>query len=143
MWLFVVQVLSGIVWSAYELAFFLMFLDYIPQRRRADMLTIYNFAQAVAWCSGALLADGGSLRMEPMPPHIMASSSSRLWTPGMSRIALSDVAKPGTLADPVVPCHQQRSRIKFECGGDQRDPRRRHRFRSRRQPHARRRLGGR
>ncbi len=55
LWLFVVQVLSGILWAAYELAFFLMFLDYIPQRRRADMLTIFNFAHAVAWCTGALL----------------------------------------------------------------------------------------
>ncbi len=54
-WLFAVQVLSGILWAAYELAFFLMFLDYIPQRQRADMLTIFNFAHALAWCAGALL----------------------------------------------------------------------------------------
>jgi MFS family permease len=54
-WLFVVQVLSGILWAAYELAFFLMFLDHIPQRKRADMLTIFNFAHAIAWCTGALM----------------------------------------------------------------------------------------
>ncbi len=29
LWLIFVQALSGILWSAYELAFFLMFLDYI------------------------------------------------------------------------------------------------------------------
>ncbi len=54
-WLFVVQVLSGILWAAYELAFFLMILDHIPQRQRADMMTIFNFAHAAAWCAGALL----------------------------------------------------------------------------------------
>ncbi|MDZ4850456.1 MAG: MFS transporter [Pirellulaceae bacterium] len=54
-WLVTVQIVSGILWAAYELAFFLMFLDYIPQRKRSDMLTIYNFAHAVAWCLGALL----------------------------------------------------------------------------------------
>ncbi len=54
-WLVFVQIVSGILWAAYELAFFLMFLDFIPQRRRADMLTIFNFAHSIAWCCGALL----------------------------------------------------------------------------------------
>ncbi len=54
LWLIFVQALSGILWSAYELAFFLMFLDYIPQRRRADMLSIYYLANSIAHCCGAL-----------------------------------------------------------------------------------------
>lgn len=54
-WLVFVQIVSGILWAAYELAFSLMFFEYIPQRRRADMLTIFNFANAIAWCGGALL----------------------------------------------------------------------------------------
>jgi len=54
-WLVFVQIVSGILWAAYELAFFLMFLDFIPQRRRADMLTIFNFAFSISWCCGALL----------------------------------------------------------------------------------------
>jgi MFS family permease len=53
-WLVFVQALSGFLWSAYELAFFLMFLDYIPQRRRADMLSIYYLANSIAHCCGAL-----------------------------------------------------------------------------------------
>jgi MFS family permease len=53
-WLVFIQALAGILWSAYELAFFLMFLDYIPQHRRADMLSIYYLANSSASCIGAL-----------------------------------------------------------------------------------------
>jgi MFS family permease len=54
-WLATVQIISGIVWAAYELGFFLRFLQDIPQKRRAQLLTYYNFANATAWCGGALL----------------------------------------------------------------------------------------
>ncbi len=54
-WLAVVQIVSGIVWAAYELGFFLRFLQDIPQKRRAQLLTYYNFANATAWCGGSLL----------------------------------------------------------------------------------------
>jgi MFS family permease len=53
-WLVAIQVLAGFLWSAYELALFLMFLDYIPQRRRADILTIYYLANSMASCVGAM-----------------------------------------------------------------------------------------
>lgn len=54
-WVIVVQALSGVLWAGYELAFFLLFLQDIPQKYRADTLTIYNFANSAAWCLGALL----------------------------------------------------------------------------------------
>ncbi len=54
-WLLLVQALSGTVWGAYELGFFLRFLQDIPSSTRAKLLTYYNFANASAWCSGALL----------------------------------------------------------------------------------------
>lgn len=53
-WLVFIQVLAGMLWSAYELAFFLMFLDYIPQHRRADMMSIYYFFNSLATCGGAI-----------------------------------------------------------------------------------------
>lgn len=53
-WLIFIQALAGVLWSAYELAFFLMFLEFIPQRRRADMLSIYYLANSCASCLGAL-----------------------------------------------------------------------------------------
>jgi MFS family permease len=53
-WLLLVQVFSGIVWAAYELGFFLMFFEVLPQRRRAKMLTIYNFANTLAIFCGAM-----------------------------------------------------------------------------------------
>ena len=53
-WLIVVQILSGFFWSAYELSFFLMFMEELPQKRRATALTIFNFGNSLTWCLGAL-----------------------------------------------------------------------------------------
>jgi len=53
-WLIIVQMLSGFLWSAYELAFFLMFMEEIPQNRRASALTIFNFGNSCTWFLGAL-----------------------------------------------------------------------------------------
>jgi MFS family permease len=49
------QVLSGAVWAAFELAMFLLFFDAIPRRRRVTVLTWYNFGNAAAMAAGALL----------------------------------------------------------------------------------------
>ncbi len=54
-WLLIVQFCSGAMWAAYELAFFLIFLDAIPEQRRTDLLTIFNLFNAGASVGGALL----------------------------------------------------------------------------------------
>jgi MFS family permease len=54
-WLAGVQVLSGILWAAYELGFFLMFFEALPVQQRTRMLTYYNLANTSAWCVGALV----------------------------------------------------------------------------------------
>jgi MFS family permease len=53
-----VQLLSGIVWAAYELAMLLMFFEAIPQRDRAGVLTLYNFGNAAALVIGSLIGAG-------------------------------------------------------------------------------------
>ncbi len=50
-----IQLLSGIVWAAYELAMLLMFFEAIPQRDRAGVLTLYNFGNAAALVIGSLV----------------------------------------------------------------------------------------
>lgn len=50
-----VQLISGIVWAAYELAMLLMFFEAIPRRERASVLTIYNFGNAAALVLGSLI----------------------------------------------------------------------------------------
>lgn len=50
-----VQLLSGIVWAAYELGFLLLFFEAIPQAQRTRLLTFYNLANMIALCSGAFL----------------------------------------------------------------------------------------
>lgn len=54
-WLAAVQVLSGTLWAAYELGFFLMFFEALPVGQRTKMLTYYNLANTSAWCAGALV----------------------------------------------------------------------------------------
>ncbi len=48
-----VQMLSGFLWAAYELGFFLMFFETLPIEKRTRMLTYYNLANMVALCVGA------------------------------------------------------------------------------------------
>jgi MFS family permease len=50
-----IQLLSGIVWAAYELAMLLMFFEAIPQRDRAGVLTLYNFGNAAALVIGSVV----------------------------------------------------------------------------------------
>jgi len=50
-----VQLLSGIVWAAYELAMLLMFFEAIPKPDRAGMLTFYNFGNSAAQVAGGLI----------------------------------------------------------------------------------------
>ncbi|WP_163981352.1 MFS transporter [Roseiconus lacunae] len=54
-WLMFAQVLSGVLWAAYELGFFLMFFEAIPKHRRIMMLTVYNFANTLAIFAGAAI----------------------------------------------------------------------------------------
>ncbi len=53
-WLILMQVLGGIAWGAYELAFFLLFFESIKEEQRTSMLTLYNLLNTAAWVSGAL-----------------------------------------------------------------------------------------
>jgi MFS family permease len=59
LWLLFVQVLAGAAWAAYELAFFLLFFESIPEDQRTAVLTFYNLANTTAWVLGAAL--GGLL----------------------------------------------------------------------------------
>jgi MFS family permease len=50
-----IQLISGIVWAAYELAMLLMFFEAIPRQDRACVLTFYNFGNAAAQVFGGLI----------------------------------------------------------------------------------------
>ena len=58
-WLLAIQVVAGVVWAAYELAFFLLFFEAIPEETRTSVLTLYNLANTSAWVAGSGL--GGLL----------------------------------------------------------------------------------
>jgi len=59
MYLFAVQILSGLTWAAYELAMFLLFFETIRPEERTSVLTTYNFANALATVLGSIV--GGAL----------------------------------------------------------------------------------
>lgn len=59
LWLCLVQVFGGVVWAAYELAFFLLFFESISERERTSILTLYNLLNAAGWVGGALI--GGAI----------------------------------------------------------------------------------
>lgn len=52
-WLIFIQAINGCMWAAYELGFFLLFFEALPQSQRVKMLTYYNFANTASWCLGA------------------------------------------------------------------------------------------
>jgi MFS family permease len=47
-WLFLLQLLAGVSWAAFELATLLSFFEHIPLRARTSVLSIYNLAYALA-----------------------------------------------------------------------------------------------
>ena len=51
----VMQVISGVVWAAYELAMILLFFDGLPKSQRTSLLTLYNVGNAAAMVVGGLL----------------------------------------------------------------------------------------
>ena len=84
-WLLLVQLVGGIVWAAYELAFFLLFFESIPEEDRTSLLTVYNLLNTVAWVFGALV--GGGLLYAAN-----SSGASYLWI-----FAISSAARLGCL----------------------------------------------
>ena len=57
--LMAIQFIAGGVWAAYELAMFLMFFEAARRDERTSILTLFNFANAVALVIGALI--GGAV----------------------------------------------------------------------------------
>ena len=58
-WLLFVQALAGVSWGAYELGFFLLFFESIPDDERTGVLTFYNLGNTAAWVIGSAI--GGLL----------------------------------------------------------------------------------
>ncbi len=79
-WLCFVQLAGGIVWAAYELAFFLLFFESIAEEERTSVLTIYNLLNTAAWVGGSLI--GGAILFT-----FEASSAGYLLIFGLSTVA--------------------------------------------------------
>ncbi len=58
-YLLAVQLVSGMLWGAYELGMLLQFFDVIHEDERTSLLSLFNFCDAIAMAGGSLL--GGLL----------------------------------------------------------------------------------
>jgi MFS family permease len=58
-WLFAIQAVGGVMWAAYELATFLLMLEYVPEDQRTGVMTSWNLANAVAQTTGSFI--GGAV----------------------------------------------------------------------------------
>jgi len=86
-YLCLIQIVSGITWSAYELAMLLMFFEAIPRQDRTSMLTFYNWGNSAAMVVGSFL---GAVVLQLMNESHVAfltvfglSSVGRLMTVGL------------------------------------------------------------
>ncbi|MCA9223117.1 MAG: MFS transporter [Planctomycetales bacterium] len=78
-WLLTIQLVGGVAWAAYELAFFLMFFESIAEDERTSVLTLYNLANTTSWVLGSLL--GGWLLTQMGATH-----AAYLWLFGLSSV---------------------------------------------------------
>lgn len=58
-YLVLLQILSGVVWGAWELATFLLVFETIREQERTSILTTFNLANAIAMVAGSLV--GGAI----------------------------------------------------------------------------------
>lgn len=75
--LFLVQLLSGVVWAAFELAFSLFVLESIPGRYRMGVLSVFNVLQSILIVLGTVL---GGLVLSSLD----TSMSGYFWVFGIS-----------------------------------------------------------
>jgi MFS family permease len=84
-YLVILQIVSGAVWGAYELANLLLIIEAIPTAKKINVLTVYNFVNALAIMGGSfiggylLTAFGGGYRAYFIV--FLASSVARLMAP--------------------------------------------------------------
>lgn len=98
-YLLVWQVVSGAMWGAYELAFFLLFFESIAEEERTSLLTVYNLFNSTAWVAGSLV--GGLILFT-----CGTSYHGYLWIFGLSSLgrllALPLLARTQSLKESVV-----------------------------------------
>ncbi|NLX56215.1 MAG: MFS transporter [Planctomycetaceae bacterium] len=98
-YLLLLQVVSGIMWAAYELAFFLLFFESIAEEERTSVLTAYNLLHSTAWVAGSLV--GGLILFA-----CGTSYAGYLWLFGLSSLgrllALPLLARSQSKSQPAV-----------------------------------------
>jgi MFS family permease len=88
-WLFALQLASGVAWAAFELAALLSFFEHIPLHSRTSVLTIYNLVYALAIVGGGavggLILELGSGAEASYVALMVVSTSARLLSLRMLR----------------------------------------------------------
>jgi MFS family permease len=107
-----VQMLSGTVWAAYELAMVLMFFEAIPRASRTRMLTMYNFGNAAATVAGGLIgATILQLLSETHTAYLIVFLSSSIGRAMTLPVLLRAPAGPKTIVAEALPTSSIEARI--------------------------------
>jgi MFS family permease len=97
--LVLIQVFSGVIWGAYELATLLMMFERIPAHERTSMLTFFNVANSAAMVGGSLVGAGVLLWMGETPAayHFIfdLSTAVRVASVALLVSVVSPAARPG------------------------------------------------
>lgn len=100
-WLFPLQLLGGVSWAAFELATLLSFFEQIPPHSRTSILSVYNFAYALAivvgGAVGGLILNLGDHAGPSYLALLLVSTAARLVSLSLFRGA-PNIVPPGSRA---------------------------------------------
>lgn len=104
-YLFLVQLVAGAVWAAYELATFLLLFETIAEEERTSVLTTFNLGNALAivggsTLGGAVLSTMGSDHAAYMAIFAISGGVRLLTIPLLGRAA-RDLPEPSAPIEPV------------------------------------------
>jgi len=116
-WLFLLQVVSGVGWAAFELASLLSFFERIPPQGQTSVLTLYNLANATAVVGGSaiggLLLRGFGERPAGFVAIFVVSTAARV-------AMLAFLRRVPELAEPGEPPPMRALSVRPASGGEQR-----------------------
>lgn len=111
-YLIVLQLTVGVFWAAYELSMFLLFFEAIEAEERTSMLTVFNFANAVATVTGSLLGGLALVMFGKQPATYLTlfafSSLARGAALLLLRAARPSAALPTPAGEPIVPAARRK-----------------------------------
>ncbi len=109
-YLLAVQVYSGMVWCAFDLATLLLFIETIPRHKRVEVLTVFNLANSAATAGGslaggAILALMGANHQAYLALFALSAVARGAAIALLVRVPAATTPRPHSAPAPAVPIH--------------------------------------